>query len=109
MLPHSEGKNSRRWFDSHKVGDCVAERGSGSASDPVPLSKISKVWFALEERERERETTEHSPTRAQEEIKNSSSGIPLFDTAEVKRGEEEGRDSKRANVARKGKRNRRES
>ena len=67
----------------------MAERGSGSASDPVPLSKISKVWFALEE------------------IKNSSSGIPL--PAEVKRGEEEGRDSKRANVARKGKRNRRES
>ena len=34
MLPHSRVK-LRRWFDSHKVGDCVAERGSGSTRDPL--------------------------------------------------------------------------
>ena len=34
MLPHSRVE-LRRWFDSHKVGDCVAERGSGSTRDPL--------------------------------------------------------------------------
>ena len=34
VLPHSRVE-LRRWFDSHKVGDCVAERGSGSTSDPL--------------------------------------------------------------------------
>ena len=34
MLPHSRVE-LRRWFDSHKVRDCVAERGSGSTRDPL--------------------------------------------------------------------------
>ena len=34
MLPHSRVELGR-WFDSHKVGDCVAERGSGSTRDPL--------------------------------------------------------------------------
>ena len=34
MLPHSRVE-LRRWFDSHKVGDCVAERGSEPPRDPL--------------------------------------------------------------------------
>ena len=34
MLPHSRVE-LRRWFDSHKVGDCVVERGSEPPRDPL--------------------------------------------------------------------------
>ena len=55
-MPHSRVE-LRRWFDSHKVGDCVAERGSGSTRDPlealvtplvIRLSVINKMRVPAE-------------------------------------------------------------
>ena len=32
---HIQSSNSRRWLDSHKAGDCVAGRGSGSTREDI--------------------------------------------------------------------------